>query len=293
MTTIGLTYFESKERPIGKRVSTTWRKLIERLTIPRVAFDKGSVPGLSLATFAGDHRALANVERVWAVGLDLDHGVTWERLREKFATCAAYVHSTWSSTPAEPRARVFLPLSRPVNAAEYRLVYASVVGVVEAGGLVVDRAASDGSRFWFLPSHPPGAAFVSHVGVGAPVHVEGALLQAEARRIAEEAARPAPVAPRPLATGGASAFDRARAYLATCPGAVSGSGGHAATFIVAQRLVRSFSLSPEDAFALLWGDWNGRCSPPWGEAALRRKIEQAATAGRMADGDLLQRERAR
>ena len=45
----------------------------------------------------------------------------------------------------------------------------------------------------------------------------------------------------------ASIHDRARAYLARIPGAVSGAGGHKATFHVACVLVHDFGLSIEEA----------------------------------------------
>lgn len=286
MTALSLTYFKGLYDPYGQRVRTTWPKLIERLSVPRISADKHDVPGLSLATFAGDRRALANVEHVYAVGLDLDEGVSWAEVRTRFAGSASFVHSTWSSTLLEPRARVFLLLSRPVTGEEYRAVYASVTGVVEAGGLVVDRAASDPSRFWFLPCSQPGATFTCYVGEGPPVDAEAA--------IAAAPQRPPPSAPasRPLASGGPSAFDRARAYLAKCEPAIQGSGGRTVTFVTAQRLVRGFALTVEDAFTLM-SEWNQRCQPPWSDRDLRVKCEEAAKAGRMHEGDMLARERAR
>lgn len=107
---------------------------------------------------------------------------------------------------------------------------------------------------------------------------------------------PAPVlasafAPPPAHDGGADKLDRARAYLATLPAAVSGSGGHEAAFLAAQRMVRSFALTEDDAFAVLWTDYNPRCSPPWSEKELRHKVKQAATRSGMEAGALLNVER--
>ena len=79
--------------------------------------------------------------------------------------------------------------------------------------------------------------------------------------------------------------DRARRYLVHCAPAISGSGGHAATFSVAVRLVRGFALDESTALALL-REWNAKCKPPWSEHDLIRKIRQAAEAGRMPDGAL-------
>lgn len=45
--------------------------------------------------------------------------------------------------------------------------------------------------------------------------------------------------------------DRARRYIATCPPAISGSGGHAQTYTVAVALTHGFRLPREDALAIL------------------------------------------
>ncbi len=277
---LGFTYFRRLVEPTGRRVSTTWEKLTARLAVERVVPIKETAPGISLATYAGDRRAIANVERVYAVGLDLDENVDWRKLCARFASVASFLHTTWSSTKADPRARVFLPLSRPVTGDEYKLVYASVAKVAEAGGLVVDRKASDPSRFWFLPSRPPRGAYACSVGAGAPISVDWAL------RVAP---RPEPFqAPAPLRGDGVATPTteaRAAAYLEKCAPAVSGSGGHNTTFLVAQKLVRGFALDEETAFRLLCR-WNEGCQPPWSEGQLRRKVRQAAEHGRMQEGAL-------
>lgn len=280
MSALAFTYFGGGLRsPVGQRVRATWDALIERLCIPKVTTDKHSVPGLSLATFRGDHRSLANVEQVFAVGLDFDEGgFTWEEIAQRFAGAASFTHSTWSSTATEPRARTFLLLSRPVSVAEYRRVYQGVVDVVQSNSEIrVDRAASDPSRFWFLPSAPPDGEFFYTFGRGKPVNVE--------RILAAIPPPAAPSAPRPPSGPVGDVETRAAAYLDQCDPAISGSGGHRTTFLTAQRLVRGFSLDEETAFRLMC-DWNLRCEPPWSEYDLRRKIRQAATQGTMRNGSL-------
>lgn len=69
--------------------------------------------------------------------------------------------------------------------------------------------------------------------------------------------------------------DRARAYIAKMPPAVSGSGGHVATFKTAVVLVRGFALDEEVAFGLL-SDWNEtHCQPKWTASDLRHKVREA------------------
>ena len=72
-------------------------------------------------------------------------------------------------------------------------------------------------------------------------------------------------------------IERASKYVAKMPPAVSGAGGHKATFHVACVLVQGFGLSPEQAYPLL-ADFNALCSPPWSEKELRHKLRGADTA---------------
>ena len=87
-------------------------------------------------------------------------------------------------------------------------------------------------------------------------------------------------------------LDRARKYIAKCPAAISGQGGHNATFHVAAVLVHGFALSECDGLRLL-REWNAGCQPPWSESELAHKIRSAANAqhaqprGYLLDGEVL------
>ncbi|MDB6140631.1 MAG: hypothetical protein JWO94_3703, partial [Verrucomicrobiaceae bacterium] len=75
---------------------------------------------------------------------------------------------------------------------------------------------------------------------------------------------------------------RVRQYLAAMPPAISGSGGHAATFKAAVVLVRGFALSEGEALPLL-GEWNDAfAQSPWREADLRHKLRCASRSPRAA-----------
>jgi len=71
-------------------------------------------------------------------------------------------------------------------------------------------------------------------------------------------------------------LERARAYVAKCPPAVSGQGGHAHTFNVAVALVHGFALSEADAWPIL-SDYNRTCVPPWSESEMRHKLQSAVS----------------
>jgi hypothetical protein len=85
---------------------------------------------------------------------------------------------------------------------------------------------------------------------------------------------------------------RAVAYLAAMPEAIEGQHGSDATMRAARALVRGFNLSPEDAFDLLWHEYNPRCRPPWPADELRRKIDGAARSDKVPRGYLLDAKRA-
>lgn len=73
-----------------------------------------------------------------------------------------------------------------------------------------------------------------------------------------------------------TAYQRAALWLSKVPPAISGSGGHNATFTAAVGLVHGFGLSEGDAYTLL-SEWNRMCYPPWSDRDLRYKIKSAAS----------------
>jgi len=73
------------------------------------------------------------------------------------------------------------------------------------------------------------------------------------------------------------ALRRAEAYLDKMPGAISGQGGHNATYTAATALVHGFGLSEPTALRLLEERYNLRCQPPWTRRELEHKVREAAT----------------
>jgi putative DNA primase/helicase len=73
------------------------------------------------------------------------------------------------------------------------------------------------------------------------------------------------------------AWERARLYVAECPPAISGQGGHDRTLTVARAVVWGFDLGAEAGYDLLQSEYNPRCVPPWSDAELRHKCQEADT----------------
>lgn len=76
-------------------------------------------------------------------------------------------------------------------------------------------------------------------------------------------------------TGDAEA--RAIAYLAKLPPAIQGSGGSSQTFTAARAVCYGFNLGEERGYQVLAAHYNPRCEPPWSEADLRKKCQDAWT----------------
>jgi hypothetical protein len=123
---------------------------------------------------------------------------------------------------------------------------------------------------------------------GEPAHVPGSMLTACVQALYEEIVRlrhgalpeersknhhvPTP----PVELDQETIERRALAYLNAMPPAISGSGGHNATYAAATALVHGFGIPPERAFQMLLAHYNPRCQPPWTEKELRHKVEDAA-----------------
>lgn len=84
--------------------------------------------------------------------------------------------------------------------------------------------------------------------------------------------------------------ERARLLMAQCPPAISGQGGHGATFRVACALVWGFGFTPEEAMPLMM-EYNESCQPRWSQADLWHKLRSALSTshtqprGHLVDGD--------
>lgn len=107
----------------------------------------------------------------------------------------------------------------------------------------------------------------------------------ELARVPDEPAAPPPQLPRDVEAR-ITLYERACKYVDKLPPAISGQGGHGATFFAAQALVRGFRLDFDSALRLLQSEYNPRCLPPWSVAELRHKLASALKHGRMVWGSL-------
>ena len=273
-------------QPVGRQFATSWTRLAARFQDARSAPSKLTLARWAPVEFRDAKRCLANVVHAYAVVLDVDSGSELPPILGALAGLFAIAHSTFSATPQCPRWRVVVPLDRSVDAEEYERVWRWLTIKLEASGVTPDYAAKDASRAWAVPARPPSGFYVVRV-------IEGAFASVDEALVAIPKPEPPPEHDRSMSREGSYAdrFDRARKYIEKMPGAISGSGGHLATFKAASVLVRGFELAPDDALALLLEVHNPLCTPKWSPRELRHKVKQASQRGRLPFGWISDRDR--
>lgn len=173
--TFALTLWRTFSR--GRRGRYTWRSFIDTFVRdPEIVRDKRRVAGFSLASFVDNRRALSRVEQVHALVLDFDNGdTTVEQAARLFPGTESVIYTTFSHSTECPKLRVALPLSEPVGADQYARIWDWAAGKIARAGHVLDESARDASRFWYLPSHHPGAPYEWRELGGNPLSVAKAL----------------------------------------------------------------------------------------------------------------------
>lgn len=137
----------------------TWSQLTRVLSDSLPSADKNAVPGFGAHVLTGPRRSAAFAKTVTFFVFDVDAGTpetnaaTLSRLRS--AGLAAHLYSSHSHVPEKPALRLIIPPTRHVADHEYRALR---LHLIERFSIQCKpEQSSDTSRFWFLPSHKPGA----------------------------------------------------------------------------------------------------------------------------------------
>lgn len=317
----GFTWFRRVTESRGLPMSWTRAELASELrAAPAMnSDDKRALPLMCPATFRDNVRRRENVETVSMLGLDFDEptdapGEALRLVHEALGGVELFAHTTSSSEPGAFRLRMFVPYTHPVTADEHEASWRIVERVLVRAGVRPDPACKDAGRGFFLWARPrngaylykhvPGVSWPPVLVVAASEIVElkgGPVVQAERGQLAPSTtplpAKPARPPPgRPFrgrnATGAKTPLERAAAYAAALPPAISGQGGSTVTFSAAARILHGFALSEAEALAVLRDHFNPRCEPPWTERELARKVRDAAArAQAFPPGYLLERAR--
>lgn len=280
---ICVTRFESAYKPKGVREKISWFDLAREFMRPAITEDKFSVALFSPATFVGDYRKKENIELVYGVGLDIDHGLPAApapdplfglgTVYETFSDVQALIVTTHSHTRARPRCRILVPFSRPLTRDEYESgIIPIAIEVCEQAGLIVDKSCRDASRAWFLPSAPRMENFRAiTTNADAPLDVDSWL--ANAKKAPPPIKRVTPAIQLPESRGNVA---RAIRYVLKMKDSVQGENGSDRAFAAACRVVGPpFFLNDTEAMSALGVFNQHKCSPPWSEKELRHKLEGA------------------
>lgn len=149
--TIPVAIFENKydERPV--RFDLSWQSLSQRLCQYDERQTKDGRAWSPVTYRPGTTRGKENVEQVHALVLDIDHSVLPVDLLGTFEYVA---HTTFSHASDDPRWRVVLPLTHPVEGEDWPNFWLRANSYF---GGCVDPQTKDRSRIFFLPSCMPGA----------------------------------------------------------------------------------------------------------------------------------------
>jgi hypothetical protein len=172
LLTVSPESFRSKPQ-IGTATRPTFAELGACLARPLIGDAKDCAGAYSPALYTDNVRRKPNLVKIWAMVVDIDQGGDVDRVVQLVGRYRAIVHSTFSSTEADPRCRVLILLAEAVDAATYEAAHKVVRAHLTRTGAVADEGAKDASRVSYWPVVRPGASFRC-------VEVDGVTLDARA-----------------------------------------------------------------------------------------------------------------
>jgi hypothetical protein len=176
---------------VGELVDLDLQGLGSFLTSPVSAPGKFACPYYVGGALEGGRRALAAVERMSLLSLDIEGGPTTQEAHEAFSPWHHVVYTSWRHEPEAHRFRLVLPLAQDVSCEAYRALWSWAAARMGRG---VDPQAKDPSRALFLPAiKPDGSRATAWVWADAPLLDPTPILEAHHQRdAARKATRPPP-----------------------------------------------------------------------------------------------------
>jgi hypothetical protein len=141
------TTYESRFDNKGKTVEVS--DIGTFLESNRSPAEKDISPLVGLYELKPDHkRSSSGVAQVYALGLDIDSGMSPAKAMEMLDGWEAYYFATHSYTKKHPKFRIIMPLEAPLYAYYYELVWSWVTENLIPEN---DKATRDPSRMFYLP----------------------------------------------------------------------------------------------------------------------------------------------
>lgn len=164
--TFTITTFRDRKTPIGKRVEMSWSDIWSKFQSPEITpeseeeyrlmtneqkTDVKDVGGYVAGELTANRRSKTALVSRQIVTIDADYAKAdaWDDFLVAHE-CNCLVHTTHSSTKDSPRLRWLFPLSRPVNAEEYRYVARELAKWVDV--TTIDESTDQPERLMFWPS---------------------------------------------------------------------------------------------------------------------------------------------
>lgn len=171
--------------------------VVRLLTTPSAADGKFACPFFLVGAFEGGVRRNAMFHHASVVALDVEGGPTTREAHERFVAWFHVLYTTWRHTREDHRFRLVVPLSRDVDAREYKLLWAVLAKRLGVGA---DPQTKDLARALFLPAiRPDGRRAAAKAWTDAPLLDPDALLT-EALALVGPSAPPRPARSLPPVT---------------------------------------------------------------------------------------------
>lgn len=260
---------KTKCKPGKHPVASGWQREATKVlaTMQKRGWWTGTAPRYNIGVLCGKESG------VFAVGPDGEEGIAdLSKLEEKYGKLPRTVTST---TPGGGRHHFFRCPTDGKTIRNGRNIRGTKIDVRGEGGYVVGVGSrTDKGVYEWL--HSPEDTEVAAAPEWLIHYVRGVKMDETPPPPAGPPAGSTSDKPNPNA-GRPTAEQRAADYLGRIDGAVSGAGGHDLTFRAARAAVYGFDLGAEDGFRVLWHHYNPKCVPPWTEAELRHKCQEADT----------------
>jgi len=258
-------------------------ELCTELCEPVITPDKYAAWMYSAAVFIpGTTRANANVLYCSMFIADIDKSPE-EHVSELVdfvdeAQTRCVFHTTHSNAEGQKegkfKCRFLFPASRNIEPYEWDQAWRGFeVFVKQASGCTLDPQCRDPSHAYFAPSASSIDEVAVQVFEGEPIDVDMLLDLAPPRASKSEPTFEKPSEELLKRVEPSVRYRMAKRLIEVMPPAIEGQGGDRQTLLAAY-VGHDYALPPEDFWPLLL-EFNKRCRPPWSEADLRKKLENA------------------
>lgn len=312
------TWAKLNARSKAEQITEPWSEFVKKFSERRKFSGKFLHPGWTGAIFSQPYRKDENVTAIHWLILDIDHNYTIEQARSTFGNYRALLHTSKSHSETEEAFRIAFPLSREVDSEEHEKLWQ--IAASQCNNLL-DPAPKASSQFFFQPGVlEDDSIFYAEEWRGRLLPVDEWLsieeehdvsnlmselnsepqnqsqskldnkdaVTADTARLTQTSESQPKLAPvlkihKTPPTNGkhVDRFERARKWVEQAEPAISGSGGHNATWLVARKCAGDFELDYQQTLDILLNDYNPRCQPPWSTKDLEHKAREAVEKARV------------